>query len=90
MVNFKFGTSKNLFLVRDQITRFRILHSIVLLYKTINMSMCVCVFTDVVILQRMQRMQQDIMTLRNVMMSMVEIIEYLYEMLYTIIRMSEG
>ena len=54
------------------------------------MSMCVCVFTDVVILQRMQRMQQDIMTLRNVMMSMVEIIEYLYEMLYTIIRMSEG
>jgi len=49
--------------------------------------MCVCVFTDVVILQRMQ---QDIMTLRNVMMSMVDIIEHLYQMLYTIIRMSEG
>jgi len=51
------------------------------------MSMCVCVFTDVVILHNLQ---QDIMTLRNVMMSMVDIIEYLYEMLYTIIRMSEG
>ena len=49
--------------------------------------MCVCVFTDVVILQSMQ---QDIMTLRNVMMSMVDIIEHLYQMLYTIIRMSEG
>jgi len=38
----------------------------------------------------MAMMEQDIMTLRNVMMSMVDIIEYLYEMLYTIIRMSEG
>ena len=54
------------------------------------MSMCVCVFTDVVILQRMAMTEQDIMTLRNVMMSMVDIIEYLYEMLYRIIRMSEG
>jgi len=78
---------RKIFSGQCQITCFRILHPIVLLYKTINMSMCVCVFTDVVILQSMQ---QDIMTLRNVMMSMVDIIEHLYQMLYTIIRMSEG
>ena len=33
--------------------------------------MCVCVFTDVEILEKIAKMEQDIMTLRNVMMSMV-------------------
>ena len=51
------------------------------------MSMCVCVFTDVAVLHNLQR---DIMMLRNVMMSMVDIMERLYQMLYTVVRMAEG
>ena len=50
--------------------------------------MCVCVFTDGVILQTIATMEQNIITLRNVMMSMVDIIEYLYQMLYTVVQSS--
>jgi len=42
------------------------------------MLICVCVFTDVEILEKLVKIQQDIMTLRNVMM------------LYTVVRMAEG
>ena len=74
--------TEKIFSGQGQITCFRILHPIVLLHKTINMSMCVCVFTDMAVLHNLQR---DIMTLRNVMMSMVDIMERLYLMLYSII-----
>jgi len=47
------------------------------------------VFTDVEILEKIAKMEQDIMTLRNVMMSMVDIMEYQYQMLYTVVRMAE-
>jgi len=54
------------------------------------MLICVCVFTDVEILEKLVKIEQDIMTLRNVMMSMVDIMERLYQMLYTVVRMAEG
>ena len=47
--------TEKIFSGQGQITRFRILHPIVLLHKTINMSMCVCVFTDVEILEKIAK-----------------------------------